>query len=107
MTPGKAASQAGHAYIGAFLKSNPELQAEYHKEFPEHPGTKICLESDNLGQLLLAENAAKEAGIPFFRVIDSGCENFYGGQPIITALGLGPATKAQIKHITKRFQLKK
>ena len=105
MDAGKCASQAGHAYIGAFLRANPETQAEYHKEFPEHPGTKICLKSENLGKLLLAENAAKEAGIPYFRVTDSGCANFFDGKPTITALGLGPATKSEIKHITKRFQL--
>ena len=105
MTPGKTSAQAGHAYLGSFLRSSPQTQSEYHKEFPEHPGTKICLKCDNIGQLLLAENAAKEAGIPYFKVTDSGCENFYGGKPIVTALGLGPATKAQIKHITRRFQL--
>lgn len=105
MDAGKIASQAGHAYLGAFLQASPDIQAEYHKEFPHSPGTKICLKADNLGQLLLAENAAKEAGIPYFRVIDSGCKNFYGGEPIITALGLGPMTKSQAKHITKKFQL--
>ncbi len=107
MSPGKISSQAGHAYLGSFLRSSPDIQAEYHDEFPEHPGTKICLECRNLGQLLLAENAAKEAGIPCFRVTDSGCKNFFDGKPTITALGLGPATKDQIKHITRRFQLMK
>lgn len=105
MEPGKLCSQAGHGYIGAFLRSTPEIQAEYHKDFPEHPGTKVCLKANNIGQLLLAENAAREAGIPFFKVTDSGCPNFYGGQPIVTALGLGPSTKSQIQHITKKFQL--
>ena len=105
MDPGKTASQAGHAYLGSFLLSNPDTQKEYHKEFPEHPGTKICLKAECLGQLLLAENAAKEAGIPCFRVIDSGCKNFHGGKPIITALGLGPVTRSKIQHITSKFKL--
>jgi PTH2 family peptidyl-tRNA hydrolase len=105
MSTGKVASQAGHAYIGAFIQSSPEIQAEYHKEFPESPGTKVCLKAENLGQILLAENAAKEAGIPYFRVIDSGCPNFFDGKPIVTALGLGPATKEQIQHITGKFKL--
>lgn len=105
MDTGKAMSQAGHAYLGSFLRADPILQKEYHKDFPSSPGTKICLKSPNLGKLLLAENAAKEAGIPFFRVVDSGCQNFFNGEPTITALGLGPATKNQIDHITKRFQL--
>lgn len=105
METGKIVSQAGHGYVGAFSNASPEVQAEYHKEFPHSPGTKVCLKADNLGQLLLAENAAKEAGIPFFRVIDSGCPNFFDGKPVVTALGLGPATKNQIKHITKKFKL--
>jgi PTH2 family peptidyl-tRNA hydrolase len=105
MKPGKTASQAGHAYIGSFLQADPEIQKEYHSELPEHPGTKVCLKAESLGQLLLAENAAKEIGIPYFRVIDSGCEDFYGGKPIVTALGLGPATKEEIQNITSGFKL--
>lgn len=98
-------SQSSHAALGAFLQSPPEIQAEYHKDFPSSPGTKVCLKVDNLGQLILAENEAKKLGIPYFRVIDSGCKNFFDGQPIVTALGLGPATKDQIKSITGRFRL--
>jgi PTH2 family peptidyl-tRNA hydrolase len=105
MDTGKTASQAGHAYLGAFVNASSELQSEYHSELPAYPGTKVCLACKNLPQLLRAEEEAKAAGIPVFRVIDSGCENFFGGHPIITALGLGPATKEQIKHITRRFQL--
>lgn len=105
MSKGKATAQAGHAYLGSFLRASPEIQSEYHKEFPSHPGTKVCLKAETIGQLLLAENAAKEAGIPYFLVIDSGCENFYDGKPIVTALGLGPATRDQIEHITGRFCL--
>ena len=105
MDTGKISSQCGHAYIGAYLQASPDIQKEYHNEYPEHPGTKVCLAAKNLPQLLRAEAEAKEAGIPTFMVTDSGCENFFGGKPIVTALGLGPATKAQIKQITKRFQL--
>jgi PTH2 family peptidyl-tRNA hydrolase len=105
MDTGKTASQAGHAYLGAFVNADSDLQKEYHSEFPASPGTKVCLACKSLPHLLRAEEEAKAAGIPTFRVIDSGCENFFGGHPIITALGLGPATKEQIKHITRRFQL--
>ena len=105
MDAGKTASQAGHAYLGAFLQASKEIQEKYHDRFPESPGTKICLQADNLGQIILAETEAKRLGIPYFRVIDSGCKNFFGGEPIVTALGLGPATKDQIKSITGRFRL--
>jgi PTH2 family peptidyl-tRNA hydrolase len=106
MAPGKIASQAGHAYLGAFLRcKNDSVKAEYHQDFPESPGTKVCLKAKNLDQILRAEAEAIEAGLPVFKVVDSGCENFYGGKPIVTALGIGPCTKEQVKHITKKFQL--
>jgi peptidyl-tRNA hydrolase len=105
MDTGKVASQAGHAYLGAFVNANANLQKEYHSELPTSPGTKVCLSCKNLRHLLRAEEEAKAAGIPVFRVVDSGCENFFDGQPTVTALGLGPATKDQIKQITRRFQL--
>ncbi len=106
MAPGKLTSQAGHAFLGAFVQcKDSELRAEYHKGFPHSPGTKVCLRARNLDQLLGAEFAALAAGLSVFRVIDSGCENFFGGQPVITALGIGPATKEKIQHITKKFQL--
>ena len=105
MDNGKTASQAGHAYLGAFLQADLNTQIEYHQDFPTHPGTKICLACKNLDHLLRAEEEAKAAGIPYFRVTDTGCKNFFNGEPTITALGLGPATKEQINKITRRFQL--
>lgn len=105
MDTGKISSQAGHAYIGAFVSADLKTIGEYHKEFPTHPGTKVCLAAKNLAQLLKAKEQAEAAGIPTYLVTDSGCENFFNGEPTITALGLGPACRDQIKHITKRFQL--
>ena len=105
MTPGKIASQAGHAYLGAFLKCqelNPTVLAEYLKDFP---GTKVCLNGKNLDALLRVQSEAQAANIPCSLITDSGCLNFFNGQPIITAIGLGPANNQQIKHITRRFQL--
>lgn len=105
MNSGKIASQAGHAYVGAFINcKNQNIINEYHKDLPESPGTKICLQG-NLAQIYRAQYEAEQAGISNFLVIDSGCENFYGGQPIVTALGLGPANKEQIQYITKHFKL--
>ena len=106
MSPGKMAAQAGHAYLGAFLLcQDAAILAEYHKDFPHSPGTKVCLAARNLAELLRAEELARLVGISTFRVVDSGCENFFGGKPTITALGLGPAAKAQIHAITKKLRL--
>ena len=106
MSPGKLASQAGHAFLGTFVQCHDaELLARYHKDFPESPGTKVCLKARNLSQLLHAEELARAAGLSVFRVLDSGCENFFGGEPVITAVGFGPATKQRVFHITKKLQL--
>lgn len=105
MSPGKTASQAGHAYLGAAIQSDPQLLAEYHQDFPASPGTKICLQAKNLEAILRARDLAVEAGIPHFLVVDSGCPNFFGGTRIVTALGLGPARRAEVKPITGKFQL--
>jgi peptidyl-tRNA hydrolase len=106
MGTGKIASQAGHAYLGAFLQNkDSKITEAYHSEFPAHPVTKVCLAVPNLDQLLIAEQKAMEAGLPFFRVVDSGCENFFNGEPTITALGIGPCFKKEIKHITKNLKL--
>jgi peptidyl-tRNA hydrolase len=105
MSSGKIASQAGHAYLGAFLNCqdlNPQLLAEYIKDFP---GTKVCLQSKTLDSLLRAQAEAETLGIPYSLITDSGCPDFFAGEPIITALGLGPAKSAHIKYITRRFQL--
>jgi peptidyl-tRNA hydrolase len=106
MSPGKIVAQAGHAYLGAFLRcKDAAIIAAYHKDFPHSPGTKVCLKARHIEHLLIAEGAARHAGLPVFRVVDSGCEDFYGGEPIITALGIGPATKEQVHRITRKFQL--
>ncbi len=80
---------------------------DYHKEFPASPGTKICLEAKSLESIMQAKEQAEQAGLPHFLVVDSGCKNFFDGVPIVTALGIGPAKKHEIKHITKKFQLLK
>lgn len=104
MDAGKIASQAGHAYVGAVITAqdtHPSVLAEYHKDLPHSPGTKVCLRIKSPQALFRAEAEAKAAGLPVFRVIDSGCANFFGGLPIVTALGIGPATRDQVPFLRK------
>jgi len=106
MSPGKIVAQAGHAFLGTFLQCRDTALIEaYHRDFPASPGTKICLRVPNLDQLLDAERQALSAGIAIFRVVDSGCLNFFGGRPIITALGLGPVTELKSRPILGKFRL--
>lgn len=108
MSPGKLSAQAGHAYLNSFLKSQidrPDIAEFYQRD---GIGTKICLKAKNQEQMLKAYEAAKEAGLPCDLIIDQhhiipGTQ--FTGEPIITALGIGPARKSEIHHITKRFSL--
>lgn len=104
MTPGKIASQGGHAYLGAYLDAvskAPDTAARYAQEAP---GTKVCLQG-NLNDILKAADKAERLDLPHFLVVDSGCANFFNGEPTVTALGLGPATHEQVNSITKKFHL--
>lgn len=104
MSKGKAAAQAGHAYLGAFLHAQ-ELATPYADHYKRlAPGTKVCLHG-NINDLERAAQKAKELGIPHFLVVDSGCSNFYDGEPIVTALGLGPAPRHIINPVTGKFRL--
>jgi len=88
MSPGKAAAQAGHAYVGCLnFHSFHPLVADY---LSAAIGTKVCLQADSLRELIRAWSHAVRAGIPAFLVTDEGCLNFYGGRPTVTALGIGP-----------------
>ena len=110
MTPGKMASQSAHAAKNCCIlasKYNPELLRLY--QGIKFLGTQIILQSKDERQLLHAYEAAKSVDLITSLIID---ENHillphFTGAPIITALGIGPCTKAQVNHITKKFQLVK
>ena len=101
MTPGKVASQAGHAFVGAALESGKERWLDYSRD---GMGTKVCVVARNSRLIEEAHEYALEKGIPCFKVIDSGCTDFFGGKPILTALGIGPVKKNEMKMLRK-FQL--
>lgn len=106
MNAGKVASQSGHAFLDAYLKALelvPEIAQEYKGE---HHGIKICLAVDSLDELLKAEFKAKQSGLPHAIIIDSGYTCF-DGQFTTTALGIGPARRADIKHIIGHYPLLK
>ncbi len=103
MDPGKIASQAGHAYLGAFLASQAEPEGKAYSQLS--PGTKVCLQA-NLEELSRALEELQQTGIPHYLVIDSGCPDFFGGEPTITALGFGPSLRTpKLRKVTKRLKL--
>lgn len=107
MSPGKQASQAGHAFLDAYLAAQeirPDVALEYRGD--SH-GTKVVLRAKNQEQLLRAFEKAKAAGIPCALIIDSGhvMPPHFTGDPIVTALGIGPATRSEVARITGSFAL--
>jgi len=105
MLPGKAAAQAGHAFLGTIIDSHIRRPHFTDAYLSLNPGTKVCLVAPDEEAILRAHFQCHERGIPSYVVIDSGCPDFHGGQPIITALGVGPTWKQEINKILGRFKL--
>lgn len=107
MPTGKLAAQAGHAY-GDVLDLAGEIAPDIKQAYRNRAkgGSKVNLKSKNLPHLLRAYQEAIEAGIPAVVIVDQGhvLPPHFTGEPIITAIGIGPCTQAQAKDITKRFQ---
>lgn len=107
MEPGKLSAQTGHAYTDVLEKARnvaPERVTGYRDL--NTGGSKVSLYARNQNQLIRALNEARAAGIPAVPVVDANHvipDTPFDGNPIITAIGIGPCTKAEIQHITKRF----
>jgi peptidyl-tRNA hydrolase len=107
MSPGKLAAQAGHAFLDAFLialERRPDNARRYRDGCH---GTKVALLADGLDDLLRARAMADRAGLPTALITDSGhvLPPLFDGSPIVTALGIGPARRSEVRHITRHFAL--
>lgn len=103
MPKGKLSAQTGHAFLGAGLECQEQDPERMKKYLADFPGTKIVLEA-SLPEMIEIWQKAQKKGIPSSLIIDSGhvMPPYFHGQPIITALGLGPLTKREaefIKHL--------
>jgi len=108
MPNGKAIAQAGHAFTNALLAAHrldPTLINAY--QGTANLGTKIALKAASLDHLLRAYDAAQQAGLPCALITDEHhiLPPDFTGDPIITALGIGPARRAEAHPITRRFSL--
>ena len=103
MTPGKAASQAGHAFQDSFLQSSPDLTRAYIAE----GGTKIVLTVEDERELCDVYYRARLAGLPCAMVVESEhvMPPMFDGSPIVTAVGIGPIERAKAKPITRKLRL--
>jgi PTH2 family peptidyl-tRNA hydrolase len=144
MSPGKAAAQAGHAFLDTYLAAlavDPARAAAYLSDpfkaadpvcrpdsgcpadladpattIRPYSGTKVVLLARDLDALQRAAYEAKAAGLPWALITDSGhvlpatfdgqaWRQPFDGSPVVTALGLGPARRAEVRHITDRLAL--
>ncbi len=106
MPAGKLSAQAGHAYDDVLFKaqqSNPLRRNNYRNL--GKGGSKVTLKAKNLNQLIRAYNDIDALGIPVSVVVDQGhvFPPHFSGEPIITAIGIGPCTQDEVRHITKKF----
>lgn len=107
MSPGKLSAQAGHAFLEAYLHSARRARPEALAYAADPPGTKVTLAASSLPRLLKAYHQAQFLGVPCALITDQGHKlpPHFDGQPIITALGLGPATRSRVRAITRHFVL--
>jgi peptidyl-tRNA hydrolase len=107
MSGGKLASQCGHAFVDAALLSIEQRPAEW-ADYKQNHGIKVIMRARSLAHLERAHAEAQAAGIPSCLITDLG---YFGtseelaGKATITALGLGPAKRGEIRNIIKRFQV--
>jgi peptidyl-tRNA hydrolase len=107
MPAGKLAAQSGHAFGDSFSIAqiiSPKDAEDYRN--PARGGSKVVLRAKNQNQLIKAYIQARQLGIPCALVVDQHhiLPPHFNGQPVITALGLGPCTKEQVREVTKKFQ---
>lgn len=110
MPAGKAASQAGHAYLEAFLRAqieDPQVCEAYRRDPDGSPsiGTKVCLLARDEGTLLDLAAELERAGLHPILIEDSGhlLPPHFDGTPILTALGVGPVRRDQLPRAMKKL----
>jgi PTH2 family peptidyl-tRNA hydrolase len=105
MTAGKAASQAGHAFLDSFLTAPPDIAKAYVAD----GGTKIVLSIADERALCDLYHAARMAKLPCAMVVeqDHVMPPHFDGSPIVTAIGIGPVDRAAARAFTKGLRLMK
>lgn len=103
MTKGKAASQAGHAFLDSYLTAPPDIIRAYLTD----GGTKIVLAVDSEKELCELYHRARLEHLPCAMVIESEHVHppDFDGSPVPTAVGIGPTNRAAVKHLTKGLRL--
>lgn len=105
MSQGKAAAQAGHAWVDVILlHPNAPHNAEYRAL---RPGTKVTLDGGCEGSLMRLADDLTEASVPFILIYDQGHVEppHFDGSPILTAIGVGPFPKGKEPRALRKLPL--
>jgi len=111
MSEGKANAQSGHAYLDALLHSLGHSDHSVRQAAQDYaqlkPGTKICLDGGPAGGFDRLVCGLVQAGIPFVTITDRDHVELphFDGNPIVTAIGIGPLSKSEIPPCLKRLKL--
>ena len=99
MSIGKQISQACHASIAAFLKSDKKDREKWLNKGMK----KVVLKISNEKELMNLYKLAKKEKLPCEIISDAGLTQIRAGT--ITALGIGPANYKKIDKITGKLKL--
>ena len=106
MPPGKGAAQACHAArlsLLRYLQSAPDRLAEFLDK--NSAGSVVVLDAPNLDDLERLAVLASRHDLPWALFIDSGhvTAPHFDGNPIPTALAIGPALKQRLKPLVRNY----
>ena len=100
------ASQAGHAFLGAFCAAQeqfPDLARDYARDAP---GTKVvlCATEATLEAVYAKALAFK---VPVVRIVDTGhvLVPFFDGSAVLTSVGLGPIPRSVARRLVGTLPL--
>jgi peptidyl-tRNA hydrolase, PTH2 family len=105
MSPGKAASQTGHAVFDTVQKAPSDLLQAYRTS----GDTQVVLVAPDFKSLHRAYDEALVAGHPAALVVERGHVMLptFDGSPVVTACGIGPISRAAARPILRKFSLMK
>ena len=99
MDKGKMCSQACHASIAAFLKTDKNIREEWINEGMK----KVVLKVSGAKELKEFQKLAKKEKIPSSIINDAGLTQIEPGTA--TALGIGPERDEKIDKVTGKLKL--
>ena len=102
MEKGKLCSQACHASIEAFLKTQKK-ESFLASQWLKDGMPKIIVKANSLKELLDLNKQAQNSGISSAVIKDAGKTQVKAGS--VTALGLGPASDRELDKITGKLKL--